>query len=67
MRFGSSCLMFGALIRGLSTFPAYEHKLEATTKFWITFSGQIFVALGHPFLMTVSTKVSMSVSDTDDQ
>jgi len=60
MRFGSSCLMFGALIRGLSTFPAYEHKLEATTKFWITFSGQIFVALGHPFLMTVSTKVSQT-------
>ena len=50
--------MFGAIIRGLSTFPAYEDKLEATTKFWITFTGQIFVALGHPFLMTVSTKVS---------
>ena len=50
--------MFGAIIRGLSRFPAYEHKLEATTKFWITFTGQIFVALGHPFLMTVSTKVS---------
>ena len=58
MRFGSSLLLVGALIRGLSTFPAYEHKLEATTKFWITFTGQIFVALGHPFLMTVSTKVS---------
>ena len=41
MRFGSSCLMLGALIRGLSTFPAYEAQIEPRTKFWLTFTGQV--------------------------
>ena len=54
--------MLGALIRGLSTFPAYEAELEPRTKFWITFTGHVIVALGHPFLLTLSTKVSDSVT-----
>ena len=58
MRFGSSCLMLGALIRGLSTFPAYEAQIESNTKFWLTFTGHVILALGHPFLMTLSTKVT---------
>ena len=57
MRFGSSCLMLGALIRGLSTFPAYEAQIESRTKFWLTFTGQVMTAIGHPFLITMSTKV----------
>ena len=57
MRFGSSCLMLGALIRGLSTFPAYEAQIESRTKFWLTFTGHVILAMGHPFLMTLSTKV----------
>ena len=60
MRFGATCLMLGAVIRGLSTFPAYEEKIESQTKFWITFSGQVIIALGHPFLMTVCTKVKFT-------
>ena len=54
--------MLGALIRGLSTFPAYEAELAPRTKFWITFTGHVIVALGHPFLLTLSTKVSDSVT-----
>ena len=57
MRFGSSCLMLGALVRGLSTFPAYEAQISPNTKFWLTFTGHVILALGHPFLMTLSTKV----------
>ena len=57
MRFGSSMLTLGALVRGLSTFPAYEDRLEPHTKFWITFTGQVMTAIGHPFLITMSTKV----------
>jgi len=60
MRLGSTCLMCGAIVRGLSTFPAYEDKIDPKTKFWLTFSGQIVIALGHPFLMTVCTKVSQA-------
>ena len=33
MRFGSSMLTLGALVRGLSTFPAYEDRMEPHTKF----------------------------------
>ena len=66
MRFGSSCLMLGALIRGLSTFPAYEAQIEPRTKFWLTFTGHVILALGHPFLMTLSTKVwGHSLSESD--
>ena len=50
--------MLGALIRGLSTFPAYEAQIESNTKFWLTFTGHVILALGHPFLMTLSTKVT---------
>ena len=57
MRFGSSMLTLGALVRGLSTFPAYEERMGPHTKFWITFSGQVITAIGHPFLITMSTKV----------
>jgi len=58
LRYGSTCLMVGAAIRCLSTFPAYEEKIDQTTKFWLTFLGQAIIALGHPFLITMSTKVS---------
>ena len=58
MRFGSSMLTLGALVRGLSTFPAYEERMEPHTKFWLTFTGQVMTAIGHPFLITMSTKVS---------
>ena len=57
MRFGSTCLLLGALVRALSTFPAYEESLEGPTKFWITFTGHVIIAIGHPFLMTLATKV----------
>ena len=57
MRFGSTMLTLGALVRGLSTFPAYEDRMEPRTKFWITFTGQVMTAIGHPFLITMSTKV----------
>ena len=60
MRFGSSMLTLGALVRGLSTFPAYEERLEPHTKFWLTFAGQVMTAIGHPFLITMSTKVRTS-------
>ena len=62
MRFGSSMLTLGALVRGLSTFPAYEERLEPRTKFWLTFSGQVMTAIGHPFLITMSTKVRAACS-----
>ena len=42
----------------MSTFPAYEGSLEPHTKFWLTFTGQIMIAIGHPFLITMSTKIS---------
>ena len=48
-----------AAIRCLSTFPAYEEKIAKSTKFWLTFLGQAIIALGHPFLITLSTKVSL--------
>ena len=64
MRFGSSFLTLGALVRGLSTFPSYEERLEPNTKFWITFTGQIITAIGHPFLITMSTKASLDMSIT---
>ena len=41
-----------------STFPAYEERISQTPKFWLTFLGQSIIALGHPFLITMSTKVS---------
>lgn len=49
--------MLGALVRGLSTFPAYEDKIASETKFWITVIGHVLLALGHPFATTLSTKV----------
>ena len=55
MRFGSTCLLIGATIR--STFPAYEDSIPGPTKFWITFTGHVIIAIGHPFLMTLATKV----------
>ena len=50
--------MIGAALRCFSTFPAYEERISQTPKFWLTFLGQSIIALGHPFLITMSTKVS---------
>merc|ERR1712215_253288 len=50
--------MIGAALRCFSTFPAYEEKISQTPKFWLTFLGQSIIVLGHPFLITMSTKVS---------
>jgi len=58
LRWGSTCLMIGAALRCLSTFPLYEEKIARNTKFWLTFLGQSIIALGHPFLITMSTKIS---------
>jgi len=58
VRYGSTCLLLGASLRCLSTFPLYEKKIDQTLKFWLTFIGQSIIALGHPFLICMSTKVS---------
>ena len=65
MRFGSTCLLLGALVRALSTFPAYEESLEGPTKFWITFTGHVIIAIGHPFLMT--QVLQSSVNEVDEE
>ena len=58
MRYGASCLLAGAALRCFSTLPPYQHQLAPHTRFWLTFTGQAIIALGHPFLITMSTKVS---------
>ena len=58
IRVGSSFAMLGAGIRFLANFPAYEGKIEPNTKFWITLVGQMFIATGHPFIISLATQVS---------
>jgi hypothetical protein len=40
-----------------ATLPPYEAKLAPNTKFWLVFTANMIVNLGHPVLITMSTKV----------
>ena len=49
--------LFGGIIKVLGTvIPG----IPPTTQFWITFCGQLLNSLGHPVVITMSTKVSQT-------
>ena len=57
LRWGGSFMLLGTVLRMLATLPAYEDQLAPRTKFWLVFSANMMVNLGHPVLITMSTKV----------
>jgi len=58
VRWGASCMLVGSLVRLFSTMPGLTDQLRPVNRFWLTFAGQAVMAMGHPFLITMSTKVS---------
>ena len=47
--------LIGGLVRALSTI---SDSVDRQTQFWITFAGQVIIALGHPIIIVMSTKTS---------
>ena len=55
IRYASVATLIGGLVRALSTI---SDSVDRQTQFWITFVGQVIIALGHPIIIVMSTKTS---------
>lgn len=60
LRVAATVTAVGSVVRVLSTFPPYKDSLPRETQFWLTYAGQVIISLGHPIVMTMSTKTSQT-------
>lgn len=57
LRYAASMTFLGGLIRACST--AFS-SIAPQSQFWFTYVGQLIMSLGHPVVITMSTKVSQT-------
>ena len=57
IRVGTWFIFLGSMIRMVATFPTLESGIEPHQRFYLVLGGHCLVAMGHPFIIVITTQV----------